>query len=95
MRIHLIEVMDAELNSSSLAKKFKMYFNKLVVSCRCYGLCPPCEAQRLTLIVSLKRRPYVWEKVLCFPWMTLRSLSKGRFERLINRRRVLFPFEIP
>ena len=43
------EVMDAELNSSSLAKKFKMYFNKLVVSCRCHGLCPPCEAQRLTL----------------------------------------------
>ena len=49
MRIDLNEVMDAELNSSSLAKKFKMYFNKLVVSCRCYGLCPPCEAQRLTL----------------------------------------------
>ena len=49
MRIDLNEVMDAQLNSSSLAKKFKMYFNKLLVSCRCYGLCPPCEAQRLTL----------------------------------------------
>ena len=49
MRIDLNEVMDAELNSSSLAKKFKIYFNKLVVSCRCYGLCSPCEAQRLTL----------------------------------------------
>ena len=49
MRIDLNEVMDAELNSSSLAKKFRIYFNKLIVSCRCYGLCPPCEAQRLRL----------------------------------------------
>ena len=48
MRIDLNEVMDAALNSSSLAKTFKIYFNNLVVSCRCNGLCSPCEAQRLT-----------------------------------------------
>ena len=30
MKIDLNEVMDAELNSSSLAKKFKIYFNKRV-----------------------------------------------------------------
>ena len=47
MRIDLNEVMDAELKSSSFAKKFKIYL--LVVSCRCNGLCSPCEAQRLTL----------------------------------------------
>ena len=49
MRIDLNEVMDAALNSSLLAKTFKIYFNKLVVSYRCYGLCFPSEAHRLTL----------------------------------------------
>ena len=58
MTIDLNEVMDAELNSNSLAKKFKMYFNKLVVSCRCYGLCSPCEAQRLTLC-------FTEEEIIC------------------------------